>query len=1494
MGARRFVGTSLSTDGSGRSRPAGTSGARPAFAAFVALVTMLLCGLLPAVASAAEVHGDPSSGTGPFKAPAGGAPPVPGPEVSQLRTRTSRTYRDKDSGQMVAQISGESVNYQDGEAWKPISNRLVESDAAGYAVQNAANDYRVLFPADLSGAPIRVSRGDAWVTFQLDGASGAGVFDGREARYADVLPGVSANYTVGNDSVKEDLVFRDGRTSAVAFSLAVSDNLTPKLVKGGVALVDAQRRVRMRFARPFVYDHKGFEIPASRLDTRLERDGAGWKLRLALDADWLEQETKQGPVTLDPVVSTALGQDCLIDSYIAVANSSFCSDTFVGAGYNAADHDHAALLKFNVRDHLPAGAIVYKADVYANVQWAENANIQRIMAHRMTTPWTNDATWLTRDGTNGWSDPSGPLPSGDYATVAEDGESLSSADAGTWARWSQTTSVRGYMAREYEEHGTLLRSETRTNSNYISFGSLESSTAPYLQVNYNPGVGRKPFWTFAAQTQLSDRDSLSVNVGSGNLLMETNDVSIPGTGISNQVGRVYNSLPNDAYSVLGNVWKGTTGDEWHLWQDTGTQYSLMDTTGAAWLLEQQPDGTFRAKGLKAALKVNADSTRELVYDSSRTKVRFGPERGDKGRGVVWIEDRNGNRITYNYKASGHVESITDTQGRTMTAGFIGSGLADRWTDSSGRTVYYGYNNAEQIHTYTDPDGKTMQMTYAASAWGVNDDLIEIVDYAGNRTKITYDAQHRVTGITRVTNPTTGAGDTTTIVYSGVIDAPCDPGGTAKHVGKTIVTDPNGKSTTYCYDAELRVTKSKDAGGQERDTTFDSQFNVQKVTSSASSTATLGLNASYAFNTNGVLETVEQTTSGTNKLTTSFAYDGATAGGKYQPKSTTNPQGNRTLFGYDPKGNLTSSKLDETGGSEATLEYGSAGRGGATKSTDPDGNATTYGYDPQGNLTSITPPTFTPATGSAALGVTTMTYDALSRVKTVKDGKNQTRTYDYDLRDRIKKITFGDGSSTTFTYDGNGFTLSRADAPAAGLLGLTTILVDRKGRVSKETRPNGQATEYTYDGADNLKSVKDAGGTTNYTYGPTNLLASMTEPGVTTPITFNQNGDGNQEKTTLPNGVVVDSPYDRAGRLQSITAKKGTTVLQELAYDYTKAGADTSLLQKVTDKLPAGADDVTTYTYDGLDRLNTAITAGSNPASYDYDLSNSGNRTKVVADDPGASPATTTTYGYNSGNQLTSVNGSTANLTYDANGNQTKSSSIGTVAYNARDQIIGITPPGGILGNLTHAGSGHNDLVSNAGATLQNDGLGFASKTTGTATTYYARTNGGQPISQRSGSTRKYFLTDERGSIVGMTDLGGTKTDTYKYDPYGRTLGTGHDTLGYAGGVRAPGGLTHFGARYYNASDGRWTQQDPIDQVESLQEANRYGYVGGDPINTVDPSGCKRSIPKFIRCLAARGCNGWSLATCVPPFKVTPEDILSCITVKCGEAAAQCAGYLSGK
>jgi RHS repeat-associated protein len=69
----------------------------------------------------------------------------------------------------------------------------------------------------------------------------------------------------------------------------------------------------------------------------------------------------------------------------------------------------------------------------------------------------------------------------------------------------------------------------------------------------------------------------------------------------------------------------------------------------------------------------------------------------------------------------------------------------------------------------------------------------------------------------------------------------------------------------------------------------------------------------------------------------------------------------------------------------------------------------------------------------------------------------------------------------------------------------------------------------------------------------------------------------------------------------------------------------------------------------------------------------------------------------------------------------------------------------------------------------------------------------------------------------------TISRTYSYDPDGTTTTTGsgpNSDLRFAAGHRLPGGLYHFGARFYNPTTARRTQQDPRNRTASLTDVPR--------------------------------------------------------------------------
>ena len=1342
----------------------------------------------------------------------------PGRELPALRTETSRTF-ELPSGQLAAQVYATRVNFRGvGGEWQPIDNELVEDPDERFALRNEANDYAAHLPANLSD-PVRFELDGHWAELRLVGASAEAASKGDTVTYDDALPGASVSLTATNGGLKENVVLSGADSQAeFRYRLAASEGLTAREDRsGGVALADGGGRPRIRLAAPFMTDATGVDSHAVTME--VVSDAVGQALVVRADRGWLSAPERKFPVAIDPTWVAGPEADCGIVAGSS-ANQNFCSQGIDKVGYDGTKA-YRALMRYDIEGVVPRDSQVTRAALVAHVASKTGATPVNVSAHRVTTAWTSGMTWNKRDGVNAWTS-----AGGDFDPQVEDTDHLGSYGAPDYYKFERLQKLaQGWLEDPAGNRGVLLKAASEgTTNNVFSITSPRSNPdrAPYLYVTYEPRVGAHRYYNIDSQ-RITDRMSLGVNVASGNLMLTERDVSIAGTGLDLALTRTYNSRLKQTFD-LGDNWQVSAGARLSQLPDTG-DLAVQLPTGAVGFFRKLSNGTF-----VTPTGVDATMTAIGVGQGWRLRMHQSSEVLEFNQYGMLVKhtDRNGNHIDFSYDASDHdrLIEVVDTQGRELDIDHNGAGYISEISDPTGRTWQYGYTG-DLLTSYTNPGGEVTSYEYGAESR-----LTRVTTPDHREVVFGYDGSDRVNKVTRVTNFTNDTGPTTQYNYGAAITPTC-----AADQARTLRTDPRGKLTNYCSDDLLRVTKAIDAYGNARSTTYTANSDPSTETAPGSSQKTFGY------------DSLDNLTSVGEPAGEASAFEYNATGHPHLPSKQTSPQGTSSGFAYDTSGNTTTVT---DGGSptqvEAALEYNgqSGGQCPNDATTKPgtlrcaiDGkdNRTLYGYDDPGNLTSITP--------ELPLGDTTITYDGLSRVHTVEDGKGQVRIYTYDDLDRVVEIEYTGGPTIAFEYDPDGNRLGRLDS----VHGTSTWDYDALGRRIEDTLPPGTTT-YAWDASSNLTSLTDGGGTVSYRYDDVNRVKDLTEPGgscvspVSLCTTFGYTNRDQRERTTYPNGVEQTVTFDSSDKPTRIRAIKGATVLTDFTYVYDEASPGTRktrLRQSVTDK----DGNKTAYGYDFLDRLTSAVERNSastiiDNRAYTYDFAS--NRKSQTIN------GATTSYAYNAANQLCwtyngvssaacgSPPGGATTYSYDANGNTTASSAGLAFSYNLRDQTTSFTPPGGTATSFAYAGTGQSERTSIAGLAQNNTLLGLSRR----GTTSWTRDPGGTLISQRASSTRHYYLNDSLGSVVGLTDSVGAMTRTYKYDPYGivrSTTGSTANPFQYTGEHReAQGELYKIGARYYQPGFGRWSQVDPFDQAGDIRDGNRYAYAAGDPVNLLDPTG----------------------------------------------------------
>jgi RHS repeat-associated protein len=918
------------------------------------------------------------------------------------------------------------------------------------------------------------------------------------------------------------------------------------------------------------------------------------------------------------------------------------------------------------------------------------------------------------------------------------------------------------------------------------------------------------------------------------------------------IGWRYNGI-NDTRPSLNT---GLYEDALQPWDDgsftyvapDGGCYHFTPKNGSTWPVG--PDTNAPPAGINATMYSPAAGTMALRFNPSGVVNTYVKTTGvyqltstaDKN---VPGANHNPNMISYTY-TGGELASIKDTQARVVTF------------------AYTDVNNPYQPSSITDTSlSRTISLVYGGTAGA----LSQITDATGAVTTLGYDATGLIS-LTNNGNQTSFGYDTSSRATSWTYGAGSAVASnwTAAYATNTTITDGNGNAATYTISGST-TTDIKDPLSNHVGSFWDGHDNLHQRTD-AMGNLTTNLYAS-GTNIHNLLAQATNPAGTTGDTPTtvvrSFATTPTGALGDFQPDGTTDAQANTSAIIYDTGFTNQQKSVtykDSTGTAiggtrSSTFQGDGAGTscgaltGEVCTTSNGNSNVTSYGYT-NGNPTSITPP--------APLVVRVFTYDGAGRVLSAQDGRGNTAYYTYDGNDRITQVSYTAGSCpaatcVSYTYDGAG-NLTGRTSPT----GLTSIGYDALNRPTTKTQAGVLVATATYDPASNLTSYADTSGTIHYGYDTANNLVSLAEPGGScptypTPVTanttactgFSYNKNNERTVTTSPSGQTSTTSYDGAGRVASNIAKTAAPASATLAsrvYTYQNAIhplVDQALVGTMTDQ----AGTVTTYSYDGLNRLQSAAQPGTS-TTWLYD--NDGNRTKATTTGTGAG---TVYSAYNGADQLCWTSTVSAGVcaspptgattyAYDASGNQTGDQIGATTlanSFNVFNQITSTLIGGTTTLTSTYADTSNTERLTAGATSFINGTLGVTSETTSGASINYIRDPSGNLIAMHTGGQSYYYTPDKQGSVIALTDAAQALAATYTYDPWGNiTNSTGAlattNPWHYAGSYTdAATGYLKLGARYYNPTTGRFTQPDP-----SGQEANTYNYTSCNPVNSTDPTG----------------------------------------------------------
>ena len=653
-------------------------------------------------------------------------------EITDDRTATTKSFMQSDGTKLIVQYK-EAVHYEnaDGE-FVEYDNTLTETETDAnkkeYKTKDSDVDIRISKKTN-GNKLVRVKKGDdtlSWSFSDISKVTGkitektadedAASLENftSEVIFSDVFRETDLQYIIFGDSLKENIIL-NGKDAPAEFEIEYKySGLSPVLSadKKSILLNNSDNETVFVISAPFMTDSNGEENTDLYYELGEVKNNQ-FTATLICDRNWLDDEDRKYPVTVDPVIITEQTwdnsdyQSAYISSYLPDAcfgrgGANYEGSLYVGYEYTsqAGRRDKTrSLIRFSLPS-LNKGDRVVGATMLTYLNACYPATTVNL--YRVTSSWSQGSvTWNSQPSIDSVISEYKAIP---YTETYE-------AD---FIEWDITKLVNSWYIGTASNYGIMLMSPAENSTSthrarFYSSGYTSASAArPLIAISVRNMTGYEDYYSYS-EFNAGTAGTAYINDFTGNLMFAHNDIGTSGVLMPVSVSNIYNTTTAGVYpKTYPHVGYGKKlsllqtlkpSSEYGLTGDSAASYpyAYEDGDGTVhYFYKTTENGTVKyydEDGLN--LNLTLSDSEYTVTDKQGNKKIF-----DRSDGKIKKDtNADGVSVIYNYTAE------TLSSGKTRT--FLSS-----VTDGAGHIINLYYDKESgRLTSMKGPDGNSISYTY---------------------------------------------------------------------------------------------------------------------------------------------------------------------------------------------------------------------------------------------------------------------------------------------------------------------------------------------------------------------------------------------------------------------------------------------------------------------------------------------------------------------------------------------------------------------------------------------------------------------------------------------------------------------------------------------------------------------------------------------------------------------------------------------------------------